>query len=80
MMRFLAYILSISLIAGYASDLFATPNSDTGIWVEICGSGKFIRIDMGDDENPPSQPIHNKVCHAVCCQNEDDIEGECGAE
>lgn len=74
MMRSIAYILSLSLISGYASDLLAAPNSDTGIWVEICGSGKLIRLDLGDEEKPPLQPFHSKACHAICCQNEEEAD------
>ncbi len=61
-------------MAGFVSDLLPTPQSNFGIWVQICGSGKLVRLDLGEEEKPPQQPIHNKVCHAVCCQNEDELE------
>lgn len=63
-------------MAGYASDVFPSQTIDNGIWVEICGSSKLIHLDLGDDEKPPLQPIHSKVCHAVCCQNEDDLDND----
>jgi hypothetical protein len=69
MLRTPSYLVSISLVLGFAMQAFPPAKIDQGLWVQLC-SGSFIQLDLGENDTPP-MPSHNKACHAVCCQKND---------
>lgn len=49
--------------------------------VQLCASGRFVEIDLGNKgDNPPAPAHKNQACHAVCCRKfdlgDDRLDGE----
>jgi len=77
-MKFLPYMISLSLTAGFVAEAFPTPAPENGVTVQTC-TGGTVYIDFGQPENPPLPPAHKlKPCHAICCSDESDSDYERG--
>jgi len=49
-----------------------TQTVDGQLVVKTC-TGRIISLDLGSDQTPDqTPPPHFKICHAVCCEREDD--------
>lgn len=76
MNHFIASYIALCLCAvPVGSALVALHKQDSGIWVELCASGRLVKLDIGGRDDEPPIPTHKtQACHAVCCQEDYDIE------
>lgn len=71
----LAFGLCISMMSGVVlPSWIVTKNSKNMISVQLCGSGEYVNIVIGDSPEPPSH--HMVACHAVCMNEEVTIEDD----
>lgn len=74
-MKFIPYIISLSLSAGFVAEAGSRPGPASGLAVQTC-TGGIVYIDFERPDEPPLPPAHKlKPCHAICCSDETDADG-----
>ena len=72
-MKVLASILCISIFCAQFPSAHAADNSVDGLWTQLCASGKWIKIELpNNDTEEPYRPAAVKLCHAICCSSDED--------
>lgn len=74
-MKYIPYILSLTISAGFVFEALPIAAAFNSVTVQTC-LGQTIELDLGND-NSPLPPAHKlKPCHAICCSEESDGDGE----
>jgi len=76
MSHFIAILTAASFgVTPMANAWMAAKSNESAIWVTLCTSGRTIKLDLGQDNETPLPPTHNKACHAICCKRDDNGKG-----